>query len=503
MSSSSLQMAKDALLSLTDFQRDMHTLNEKDGRDIASRFHKKFVKSTWHSSVLMKLESKQDGDNVVYSVNNSFHYLEYTYRCVKTPAIKVKNEYIGKVRISLCNNFGNNIAQSAVFKEDDDEYQTIDHVWGDIHPQFFQKGGAGGREGYDLGVGNNPCLEEWTDFLPPYDINIEDPWFYAIDPAEPFPIWPKGSSTKAEMRYTYRRKIFDLLRLEILLEKDGVQVWRPLKNSGTFKKYVDVSGELKVPELWGRYSYVTDAELGYYNSCDDDSWIVNDDLDGAKQKVYYTRDVAICDIPNPIKYKNVSQIDLSSSNPCLAFFWVAENADATAIHNHSNYTTNTNNIRKGWDPVKQTTLTIGGAVVLDKMESHHFSIAQSRHHFPSTPHIPGYHGYSNASNSNNFNGDVGIVYDDLKAKLKCLIDNNDIFINSSNDEEDEDEDDDNELDAELSEYIENSSRHYKSSLSNNDFKMNSSPDFLVRVRLLIVRKFTITRHNGKCTYEIK
>ena len=203
-----------------------------------------------------------------------------------------------------------------------------------------------------------------------------------------------------------------------------------------------------------------------------------------------------------MKYKSVSDIDLVSPNPCLAFFWAAENANATSIHNYSNYTTNTNNLYKGWDPIKITSLRYGNTTVLDKMESHHFSIAQPRRHFPSVPNIPGHHAYSYAADSTSFHGDIGIVFDGMKAKLKCLIDNNDIFINSLNNEHDEDDEDDNETDVEFTEYTGNSSKHQKSALINRNDN-NSSPDFLVRTRLLIVRKFTITHKENKYTYEIK
>ena len=66
------------------------------------------------------------------------------------------------------------------------------------------------------------------------------------------------------------------------------------------------------------------------------------------------------------------------------------------------------------------------------MPSDHFNISQAKH-FPSLPSEIGYHAYSYSNYSNNFNGEIGIVFDNLlkKATLKCQIDNGDLFLNNS------------------------------------------------------------------------
>lgn len=494
MSSSALQLAKDQLNSLSKFQRDMHVLDKHDRDEIIIPYCKKYIKTSWRTSVLTKFAAQTDGDDIIYPLNNSFHYLEYTYLCFKLPAMRIKSKYLGKVRIAWCHDPGNNIRLTSTFKEDDDEYQTIDNVWGDIYPQFYQEGGAGKREGHKLGTGIINYLEDWSeDYLPPYDIDVDQPWSYSNDIAYAYPIWMKGSLTKASHRYTFRKKVISLLRLDLL--KNGK--WVPQKSN--LSKYVDIIGSenIKTPELWGRYGYVSDNELEMYNTCDD-TWIIIDEQQKIKQKIYYTRDVISCDIENPLKYKSLSAKTLKCSNPCLAFFWVAENKDATAIHNYSNYTTNTNDVYKGWDPIKKTTFKLGKSVVFNKMDSHHFSIAQPRKHFLSTPWMTGYHGYSNAQDSTDFNGDNGLVYDELLAVMNCRIDNNDIYINRNKTEDNIDDEDDDDDDDKTE--IESSSSDYK--VSDNKLSDLSSPNFIVRTRLLVVRKFVITNKDGVCTFEI-
>src|SRR3990167_7421414 len=170
----SIQIAKEELNSLTEFQKEIHVTSDLT-EEIISNFYKVFTKATWHSSIPMKLKCTSDGEEVVYSVNNSFHFLPYTYMRFVLPPIKIKPEHKGKVRIAWCHNVGTNIVVQASFKEDDDIYQTWDSVWADIHNQFYQYEGAGKRDAHNIGIGNVKCLEEWSEQLPAYPINVDQP----------------------------------------------------------------------------------------------------------------------------------------------------------------------------------------------------------------------------------------------------------------------------------------------------------------------------------------
>lgn len=479
----SIQAAKEELNSLTEFQREIHVVSDVK-EDIISNFYKVFTKSTWYSSLLMKLKRTADGDEVIYSVNNSFHFLMYSYLRFILPPIRVKPEYKGRVRIAWCHNVGTNIISQAVFKEDDDTYQTWDNYWTDMYFQYFQYEGAGKREAHNIGIGNIECLEGWTEFLPSYPINVDQPWFYSMDHALAFPIFYKNTLTRAEHRYTFRRKITDLLRIQIL---DNKEQWRESK--APIDKYLDVrsTATFGLPELWGRYAYITEAEVKWYKC--------------QTTRIFYIRDVAICDTPNPNKYKSNAEITLHCTNPCLAFFWVAENRDATANRNFSNYTTDTNDLYNGWDPIKTTSLTYGTTARLDRMPSDHFSLAEPRKHFPSTPNERGYHGCSFSWDSTSYHGDIGMVFANMNAKLICHISNNNIFNNNNiykDGEEGETEDEDEIIDLHNGKLDNNK----QNNLSQNSGDIDQSPSFITRVRLLVVRKFTISLENDQYKFSI-
>lgn len=423
--------------------------------------------------MLMRLQCSSEGEELVYKVNNSFHFLIYSYMRFVLPLIRVASEYKDRVRVAWCHNVGTNIVRRALFKEDDDSYQHWDNVWADIYFQFYQSPGAGKRKNHNVGIGNVKCLEEFSELLPRYDINVDQPWFYSMDTAFAFPIFYKNSQTRAEHRYSFRNKLCDLLRVQV---KDKSSKWRDLKTGG--HKYLNITSTstLANPELWGRYAYITDPEINWYKKCTDD-------------RVFYTRDIAACDTSNPYKYNSTAEIPLHSTTPCLAFFWVAENRNATAIHNYSNYTTDDNDLYSGWDPIKTTTLKYGTTTRLDNMPSDHFSIAEPRKHFPSSPSERGYHGYSYANDSTSFHGEVGIVFADMNAKLECRIANNNIYTSALDENNQKGKDSDEDEDDILSDVDKpESSDSKKSDIPNEE----ANQSFIVRSRLLVVRKFVIS-----------
>lgn len=464
----SVLIAKQELDSITDFQKEIHYVNDLQ-ESIIFNFYRVFTKSSWYSCVPMKLASSKDGEYTVYTVNNTFHLLTYSYLSSSLPAVRVKSEYTKRVRIAWCHNPVTNQIITASFKEDDDDYHTIDNVWCDIYFQYFQEPGAGKRHNHNEGMGNVPCLEQWSEFLPSYPYNVEQPWFYSLDPGDAFPIFYKNSQTRAQHRYQYKRNILDLLRVQYLNRN---QEWVDCVEEQS--QFLDITekSELNLPELWGRYVYLTENEIKHMKCF--------------QNRDFYIRDVKICDAPNPNKYKTTAEVDLTCSNPCLAMFWVAENKNAINKNNYSNYTTNADNLYHGWDPIKTTTLRYGTTDRLNNMSSDHFSIAEPRKHFKSAPNEKGYHAYSFAWDSMCTDATIGIVFDDLKAKLLCSIFNNNIFLNLPSNKLDQ-----KKLTNDIINFDEKHKETKVVAKSPEIVSEDSDLEFILRARLLVLRKFSI------------
>lgn len=445
-----IQATKSELLSITEFQKNLHypTGDEK----LTSKFFKQYQKTTWYSSTFMKLESIDRGDDVIYTLNPNFHYLTSSYLRTTLPPIKVAQKHKATTRIAWCHNIGTNMIKIASFNEDDLNYQTIDSVWCDDYFQYYQSPGAGKRKNHKIGVGSIPSLEEWTDYLPPYTINVDQPWFYGEETANAYPIFlrnTKNSQVRAEHRYTFRRQIAELLRMQVLECGEWINV-----HPENYMQHLLVGHKtIPKPMLWGEYAYITDAEIKTYK-CSKKSYDI------------YIKDIEMIDSENPIKYKSTADIPLECHYPCLALFWKAENRPASKLNNYSNYTTNVENLYEGWDPILKTTLKYTNTAKFENLESDHFNVAISRKHFPSSPSEPGYHAYSFAWRSDNFDGEVGIVLSKLSAKLTCKIADNDIY-----------KDPDEEMEEEM-------------------------PEFLTKVRLLILKKLTIKNDSDSFTFQL-
>lgn len=464
---SQIQAHKIELKSLTDFQNNMH-LVENSEEKLTSKFHREYRKTTWYSSTSMPLESiasgRDDDDEIIYKINPTFHFLMYTYLKTSTPTIIVKPKYKDIIRICFTHNFGTNITLFASFKEDDLEYQSWDNIWADDYFQWYMLSGAGKRRNHKIGIGNIPFLEEWTsDILPSCPINVDQPWFYGEEPAHAYQIYTRTSQNRAEHRYTFRRKISDLLRMQkydISLSK-----WIDIDTETNMSTYLEYNKILKIPKpvLWGRYAYITDAELKLYQHAPE-----------MKNREYYIKDVEICDSENENNYGHKAEISLKCHNPCLAIFWKAENMDATKFNNYSNYTCNTDDLYLGWDPISTTSLKYYSKTKLNNMESDHFNIAESRKHFPSAPCENGYHAYSFAWQSNNFDGEVGISLDNVDAKLICKFADNDIYKLS---------------------YNQNNTDCTEDTINDEGQNKKYGPNFITRVRLLYIKKLTVNRND--------
>jgi hypothetical protein len=485
----SIEAAKTELESITKEQEEDHS-TKSVAEEIISNFYSESVKCTWYSSVLVNsasnksagVDDESDGD-VIYEVNSVLHSLIYSYMRFRTPAIRVKPEHAGKVRIAWPHNLGTNVVREARFEVGNDVYQSWDSVWADCYFQFFMKDGPGKREAHHRGIGNTKIMEDWSEYLPSYPINVEQPWFYSMDPALAFPIFYKDSSTVVRHVYSFRRNISDLIRVQYLTPEGE---WVNVKDHSSLSELLILpkGGKMPIPELWARYAYSRENELKR--------------LKCEASRTFRIRNVITCDASNSSVYEKLVDLELQSKTPCLAFFWVAENKDASIVHNFSNYTTDTDDLYSGWDPIGRTSLHYGTQALFKDMASDHFNVASARMHFPSSPDEPVYHAYSYAWYSASIHGDIGIVLDKKKAKLTCAIADTNIFADARQTEK---EDESDKMLKALGVKPASTPRPEQRVVKPVPV---AGPEFLLRVRLLVERKFTVTAAaDGKYVFSIK
>lgn len=469
----STTMAKLELKALTAFQQAIHT---SETGEIESQFANKFDSVLWNTQIPCKFKCTQDEDDLIFTTNPTFHYLMYSWLRQKLPSIRVKKDNKHPVQICWCHNVCNNIIISAEARSDDNKFQSFDNFWCDMYPQWYTKPGF--KDHFNMCVGNNPILEQWTDFLPSLPVKAVQPWFYSKDTSAAFPIFYCSSQTSIVHRYKMKRKIVDLLRMRI----DEGKGWKEIKPN---LKYVEGYGTniLPIPQLWGRYAFVTPDEVDYYKTCE-----------GQKERVYYIEDVIACEATNPSVYGSKVDIQLHCDTPCKGVFWVAENLTASNVNNFSNYTTNSSDLFKGWSPIKNYCIMYGSQPRTDIMESDQTEI-EPWFHFPSAPWEPGYHVYSYAHSSASVRSDVGVVLSNLGARLLLTISNMDPYSNiEAETEETEDITQDDGESPKIEEQPGKGIEHDPTDVSEDKF--------MVHVRLLVMKKLVIAQgEEGKFVFR--
>jgi hypothetical protein len=475
---------------LTDLQKGLHF--GEGSEEVTSIFYREFRKTTWYSQHQARLKCTTNDTELIATANNTFHYLLYNYIRQTYPAIRVKPGYRKQIQICWCHNLGTNATPQAGLYFDDSNPQNIDSVWCDIYSQFFMKPGF--REHYNVCVGNLPFLEEWNNEIPEWTTNVIHPFYNIVDPSKAIPLFYFSSTSTISYHYTLRTKVDELLRMRYQTrEKDkitGEPIWKECPVNFKYLEGVTQNTILKTPEVWGRYAYLSDDEISWFKNCamqEVYSESITDDHGNtkivekirAKDRTIYIEDVIACDSTNPATFGDNATVELDCKTPAKAAFWVAENLAARANRNYSNYTTNKDDLYKGWNPISKFSFNYAGSPKIDAMDSDHFDKIEAWNHFISPPSEAGYNALAISYDPSTLDADVGIVMNGVKARIIARLGNTDPRVKPLRMKEDE------ANKAVLDELEENNTNHQK------------GDNYQIHVRLLVAKKMTISKTGEK------
>lgn len=411
---------------LNEFQKEIHF--GRGSEEVTSIFYREFRKTTWYSQHNARLKCTINDNELIATANNTFHYLLYNYVRQSFPAIRVKSPFQGHVQICWCHNLATNTTPHASLYFDDTNPQNIDSIWCDIYSQFYMKPGF--REHYNICVGNVPFLEDWSSELPEYTTNVIHPFYNIVDPSKAIPLFYFSSTSNISYHYSLRTRIEDLLRMRFLSKNkvNGEEVWKEIPVNFKYLEGVNPTTTLKIPEVWGRYVYLSEDEIDWFRNCAmEEVYSEKEDLEKVrpKDRLIYIEDVIACDSTNPATFGDNVTVDLDCKTPAKAIFWNAENLSARANRNYSNYTTNKNNLYKGWNPISKFSFYYSGTAKIDSMDSDHFDKVEPWNHFISPPSEAGYNALAIAYDPSTLDTDVGIVMDGVKARVITKLGNTD------------------------------------------------------------------------------
>jgi len=523
-------IAKYDLSTITKFQEELH--GQYEGEDIddyrtddndeetddkhankglsrvrsiyAGRFHQ----TSWHTQLTSQLICKSTENPFVYSVNNTYHFLKYAYATFQVPAMQLKEKYRGTYQISLPPYVGHNMIISGHVDVDNSKFGYFDSHILDIESQYRH---GKNRDHYDMMVGNVELLTKWTERIPEYNIQVPLPFDCARDPSHAFPLMYTNTKSTIDIHLNIRNKIVDLLRMRKLSERtievqdtkiiDGKptkvistkieKYWREIPCIPDYLEGINAHGTIKKPEVWARYAYLTDKEVEWWKKCNgkvEETMDTSNPQEPEKIKLihreYYIDDYISIDADNENSYGETASVALDGKYPSKKIYFFAENISARRNRNYSNYTTNTEEQLKGWDPCLKYTLAFGETKRIENMDNIHSSNVEPLYHEEYCPRDIGYHVISFANFANALDADLGMTMASVKAKFNVKLGNSDPMLKPVMSEESRYEEQDNIYQEEFQ-------------------KKHNSPKFLLRVRMLVTRKISFEYNEKTGQYKFR
>lgn len=400
----SINASEVELKSFSESQKDINVRSDNDvtlGEEVMSDFYQDFHRTLWSSSMKVKIESSSNSNTITYTIPDRWHLILYSYRTCVTPLVKIKPEYIGKVRIAWTHNLADNHVESASFFIDSISYHNLDSVSLDIDRGFYGSKNYNKNKMAAIHRGNNAICEKWSEsFIPPFELMVEDNWFYSQSGCGLPIMYNNGGKFCHKYTFVPPEK---LLRVQF---KDEDR-WINVTNTQDYVTF-EYTDSFSVPEFYARLVRFPNENLDWWYEC-------------LSEYKVYIRNYINYDTTKIYKYGDTEIIDIDSDKPCIAVFWLAQNHTAATYHLYSNYTTDSQNVSSGWDPILHSSLKY------KKENDHRFKELPSKHssfmeafkHFPTIPEDFGYHAESIAYNSVNYNGDINLIMKNLGAQLIC------------------------------------------------------------------------------------
>ena len=402
---------------ISKYQKELHFPNNKN-KTVGTRFSLDVEPRSQGSHMKEKLVQVpvKEGE-VTYTASKKFDSLLKLEAHVNLIPVRVKEQYKSSVSICYHHNLGHNILYYGECKIDSDHYGYLDSIWMDIHSQYFEKK----RELYDQMIGNVECLQEWSTELPGLPLVVPQPYHFSRNSRVSLPLL-KSSSNNVTFDYKIRTKLSELIRMRVLT-KDGN--YKEIKCN---LKYLDTRGatHIPIPELWGRYSEITDEERNWRKSVDEETG-------QPRKQVIYIEDIDMTSSPNPKTVGTKEEISLGGSGPAKHIFWLANLIDA----GYSNYTTNRSDLYKGWNPCAKSGIKYGTSDRVEEIGHEHFDFSECYDfNWPNTPREAGYNVHTYTFNPIELQAaDTAVILKECGASLSVLLSDTNPFLNQEDEEE--------------------------------------------------------------------
>ncbi len=394
--------------SLEGFQKKFYSRKAGSKKTVPLKYYYNPQKESWNNHISVKLGvERADGNQSHYEFSKLYSYISRLYSVIKLPEIKVAKEYQSIVRIAYTPNLAHHIHGKAGFHAGDGLCQSITPSSLDDYRVTHIKN----IKDYDHGIGNIPELQDFSDRLPPKILKFFPPWFFNLNKKLVFPLYEEClENGKIYLMHEYNLDISKLIRVEAIIGEDGKE-FKPVKFKMEYLE-VDTPLKIKTPEVWCIYANISDDEKNFR-------------INNKKNNVIDYVD--IIEIPHN-DYKQLGDnlsIILNSSLPVMGISWKAINRQSELKNNHSNYTTNVDNLKLGHNPIYMSELKYGNLVRVSPREHYHFDEIYPRIYFGHTPYDKGYNFYYYDYEPTTLSNGHTVVFDKMSnssVMLNCTLD---------------------------------------------------------------------------------
>ena len=475
MSSTTLpDVAKMEYTALTDFQKSMHFGNYED-EEVKSLYSYSFVKSSWTTPFTEQItrgNSNPDSGVVEYILNDAFDYIKNVQMTVTSPEVRVLPEYTDTVQVCLCHNFTHNVVKDAKLYSDGDIIQNSGTIFLDYKAETDMRVGQGMRKLSKKLVGDRKYYGIWNTVLPSFKLGTPLKFYHSGHISKAMPLFLKDTQSKFVYNFTFETNVSELVRMRIrgMKEKDGeieYGEWKYIKYNPDYVG-INTKERIEIPIIWGRYSCIGEREKEWRKT------FVHE---------YYTEDMILIPSDSEVKYGHPCTIQIQSVSPAEKMLVIAKNMDSEKINNHSNYSTNTNDINTGWNPVENISMMYGTSTRINQMDSIHFDSFEHYYGSKSAPEDPGWNIFHMSDRPFKIHPDVGVSFYKNNPKIVAFINDTNPFNKISNTTKRKNADPNVKLVP-------------KELLDGHDKSIRYSPNFKVYVILIITRKI-IFEHNKK------
>lgn len=261
--------AKTEFQSITQQQQRRHSVETK-GEEVKSLFSPCFEKVSWHTrhaeSFTASVEIGNSSDTVIsedkkvnYSITGGkFDILTKVSLVINYPEIKVKESEKEKVRICYVPKLAHKTVKSFDMHIDSEEsfISTMDERVYELQYQLFIRD----KKEYRTDIGDIEELKDWTNHLPAFTADFEQPFFYSMAYSQAFPLFLVSDKSQVIHTYVFTH-LKNLIKMQVLDEKTDKWV-----DTEFDYKYTNLNEgtNYNTPILNGIFSFITEAEKSNY-----------------------------------------------------------------------------------------------------------------------------------------------------------------------------------------------------------------------------------------------